>query len=38
MSEQTIENLEQEEVLEQAEIVEETPANNAELEQAKAAL
>ena len=38
MSEQTIENLEQEEVLEQAETVEETPANNAELEQAKAAL
>ena len=38
MSEQTLENLEQEEVLEQAEIVEETPANNAELEQAKAAL
>ena len=38
MSEQTIENLEQEEVLEQAEIVEETLANNAELEQAKAAL
>ena len=38
MSEQTIENLEQEEVLEQAEIVEETPANNAALEQAKAAL
>lgn len=40
MSEQTIENLEQEEVLEQeAEAVEETPAEtNAELEAAKAAL
>ena len=40
MSEQTIENLEQEEVLEQkAEVVEEAPAQtNAELESAKAAL
>ena len=40
MSEQTIENLEQEEVLEQeAEVVEEAPAEtNAELEAAKAAL